>query len=49
MSETLLILLVVCLAYIFYLRTMLRVAKYNLKQWREMVVSFNGKQRLLDT
>ena len=48
MNEILLILLVLCSTYALHLKTKLNVALYSLNKWREMVVSFNGKQRLLD-
>ena len=47
MSEILLILLTVSIYYILYLKTKLSVALYSLEKWREMIVYFNGKHRLL--
>ena len=48
MNEILLILLVLCFTYALHLKTKLNVALYSLDKWREMIVFFNGKQRLLD-
>tara|TARA_R110000744_G_scaffold45889_1_gene101770 strand:+ start:229 stop:378 length:150 start_codon:yes stop_codon:yes gene_type:complete len=48
MSEILLILLAVSMGYILYLKTKLSVALYSLERWREMIVYFNGKYRLLN-
>ena len=47
MSEILLILLTISMGYILYLKTKLSVALYSLDRWREMIVYFNGKHRLL--
>ena len=47
MSEILLILLTISVYYILYLKTKLSVALYSLDRWREMIVYFNGKHRLL--
>jgi len=47
MSEILLILLTISIYYILYLKTKLSVALYSLERWKEMVVFFNGKYRLL--
>lgn len=47
MSEILLILLTISIYYILYLKTKLSVALYSLDRWREMIVYFNGKHRLL--
>ena len=48
MSELLLILLAISIYYILYLKTKLSVALYSLERWREMIVYFNGKHRLLN-
>ena len=47
MSEILLILLMIAMVYILHLKTKLNVALYSLERWREMIVFFNGKHRLL--
>jgi hypothetical protein len=48
MNETLLILLTISIYYILYLKTKLSVALYSLERWKEMIVFFNGKHRLLN-
>ena len=48
MNGILLILLVLCSTYALHLKTKLDTALYSLDKWREMIVFFNGKQRLLD-
>ena len=48
MIAILLILLTLCLTYIAHLKTKLEVAEHNLNDWRDMIVFFNGKKRLLN-
>jgi len=48
MNGILLILLALCFTYTLHLKTKLNTALYSLDKWREMIVFFNGKQRLLD-
>ena len=48
LSNVLLILLLIACTYALHLKVRLNTTLHNLDQWREMVILFNGKWRLVE-